>query len=218
MTSTPAGALTRPISQAGLRRREREPVPVVGAAQIAAHATRRRAAASRPPASRWARAPSRAAGGPQRAVSVYGSSAFAVGGVPVDPDLAHRQVRLRRPDRRRLQPFARAAPARVALGDAPPLRVEQLQHQVDAGDPFQPRVHRARSLARAGIAEVVDVAFADRSAARRSLPRTGASDASRFAYPAVLLGSRSRPSPRVRTAAPKHERAARRRRPTRPAG
>ena len=78
---------------------------------------------------------------------------------PVDPDLAHGDVRLRRSDRRRLQPFAEAPPARVALGEPPPLRVEQLEHQIDARDPLQPRVHRARALA-CRHAVVVDVALA----------------------------------------------------------
>ena len=143
-----------------------EPVAILAAAEVAAHAR----------AARERRRRRRPVVGLQLPVGLGRSPARRqrvgiqrVGGRlrPVDPDLAHGDVRLRRSDRRRLQPFAEAPPARVALRDAPPLRVVEIDHQIDAGDPLQPRVHGARALARRARGSSRRRSR-DRSAARRS--------------------------------------------------
>ena len=94
--------------QSGFRRRDREPVAIFAAAEVAAHAAASPRGASRPPASRWVQAPSRAGADP--------TARSACRGPARSPSAACRRSR---PRARRGMPRSARSPSAAAIRPSP---------------------------------------------------------------------------------------------------
>ena len=192
------GRVDRAHDQARLRRRDGEPVAVLAAAEVTAHAParrqRRRAAGQSLGSSSQS-----GCGGPQRTVSVYGSSALAVGGVPSIQTSRTATYASVGPIAVGCSHSPRPCPRASLLATRRPCASNSSSTRSTPGMPSS-RACSDRGPLPARHAVVVDVAFAIVRAARRSFPARAPGAAGSRTRPCCSARARAR-RPGVPTAA-----------------